>query len=122
MDPIHPEYKLDRMGHLLRGHSNFLLVKFFETFYTSNNKHITKLNGIINYFISTSKDSLKKNKGTGLITSERDELRSVHREDKDHIVTAVNNVAYLARQGFMTLDSTGKKLQWNLDKMNIVLE
>ena len=57
------EDKLSEFGQLLRAHTNYCTIKFFQAFKKTNVGQISKTASLVNNLISFSRDTLKQNKG-----------------------------------------------------------
>jgi hypothetical protein len=58
---------------------------------------------------------MSQTKGSDLLPDEKQKLKQSFKEEKHHVVVAMNIFLYLHRHGMLEIDalSNGKKFQWN---------
>ena len=96
--------KLTTQGKYLRAHTNYVLIKFLDSFRKTNTVHIDKTIKILNNFISISKDQLKESKGLDLLPLEKEKLKKDFNNDKHHIIISCNVFMFLIRHELILLD------------------
>jgi hypothetical protein len=114
LDREFKEIELNQHGCYLRAHANHTILRMFSLFHETGMLNIKKPYSLINILIKWSEGQYQGKNGIKMSPDESKEFKNKFKDEKHHIIVAVNIFMFMIRHGLLVVDKArGRTHEWN---------